>query len=167
MKTILIPTDFNTLSLQPIPALVKKFYPEEVNILLVHMMGVTDCVRELLMLSRRSSEYQHISHDFYNACNQLKAIHNGELNSLRIEFFYGNTVAVFKNFLEANDVDAILHTGGYNYKMLNKSSIHPSVLTNKCRNLLITVDQSVSIEKHVVETVKAVELENQLSEQYA
>jgi len=131
MKTLLIPTDFNLKSLNCIAGLTKRYSPEKLNIVLVHMMKITDNMQELLMLSRRSTEYQHISQDFYNTCTLLKQKHADAINNIRIEFFYGSTIAVFKNFLEANEVDTIVMLENYNYTMLNKNSIHPSVLVNR------------------------------------
>jgi hypothetical protein len=168
MKTILIPTDFNTKSLEAIPALVDKYYPEQVDVLLVHMMSVTDCVRELLMLSRRSAEYRHIPQEFYATCTELKNTYS-QLANIRIEFFYGNTVAVFKNYLENNEVDAILQDDAYEYKMLNKTSIHPSVLTSRCADLLIKVDKASPEAKkeEEVKVAEPAEVEGELAGQYA
>jgi len=131
MKTLLIPTDFNLASLNCIPGLVQRYAPEKVEVILVHMMKVTDNIGELLMLSRRSSEYRHISEDFYKACSQLKQQYADSINNIRIEFFYGSTVAVFKNFLEANEVDAIVMLENYDYRMLNKNSSEPALLANR------------------------------------
>lgn len=131
MKTLLIPTDFNVKSLNCIPSLLQQHYPQKVNIILVHMMKITDNIQELLMLSRRSAEHQHISPEFYNACALIKREHAANLNNLRMEFFYGSTLAVFKNFLEANAVDSIVMLENYNYAMLNKNSIEPALMVNR------------------------------------
>jgi hypothetical protein len=131
MKTLLIPTDFNLASLNCIPGLVQSYAPEKVEVILVHMMKVTDNIGELLMLSRRSSEYRHISEDFYKACARLKRLYAANINNIRIEFFYGSTVAVFKNFLEANEVDAIVMLEDYDYRMLNNNSTQPALLANR------------------------------------
>jgi hypothetical protein len=131
MKTLLIPTDFNVKSLNCIPGLIQQYAPQKLNIILVHMMKITDNIHELLMLSRRSAEHQHISGEFYNACALLKREHANSINNIRIEFFYGSTVAVFKNFLEANEVDSIVMLQDYPYAMLNKNSIEPAILVNR------------------------------------
>lgn len=140
MKTLLIPTDFDLKSLKCIPALAKRYYPQMVNIILVHMMKITDNMSELLMLSRRSSEYRHISSEFHNTCASLKQTEGSSINHLRIEFFYGSTVAVFKNFLEANGVDTIVVLDNYDYQMLNKNSITPALLINRSGHDLIHID---------------------------
>jgi hypothetical protein len=131
MKTLLIPTDFNPESLHCIPALTSRYANQRLNIVLVHMMSVTDNIGELLMLSRRSAEYRHISQEFYNRCAKLKQQYAGKLENIDIKFFYGNTVAAFKNFLEANEVDSIVMLENYPYQKLTKTSIDPSLLINR------------------------------------
>lgn len=140
MKTVLIPTDYRTESLQYIPQLLAKFYPEEVEVIMVHMMNITDCERELLMLSRRSAEYRHISDEFYEICFNLKDQFKSQLKNIRLEFFYGNTSAVFLNFMEANNIDAVLQIPGYEYKKLNKASINPDEMLNRCAKKITRIN---------------------------
>jgi replicative superfamily II helicase len=169
MKTVLIPTDYRTESLQYIPQLLSKFYPEEVDVVMVHMMSVTDCMRELLMLSRRSAEYKHISDDFYQTCIDLKNQYKRQLNNIRLEFFYGNTTAVLKNFIEANDIDAVLQLTGYEYRMLNKMSINPAEMLDRCKKLVKI--HTMELEKKTAalpqEVIEETVSEPLLSEQYA
>ena len=151
MKTLLIPTDFNLKSLNAIPELVESFYPNKLNIILVHMMQITDDIQELLMLSRRSAEYQHISQEFYDTCTALKQKHSNSIDKIRIEFFYGSTVAVFKNFLEANDVDEIVMLRDYEYKLLNKNSIEPSLLVPRSGKQLVYANCNQPIVREMFE----------------
>ena len=139
MKTILIPTDYRIESLKHIPGLLNKFETEEVEIIMVHMLSVTDCIRELLMLSRRSAEYKHIPSDFYAVCMQLKKDYPDQLKNIRLEFFYGNTVAVLKNFLEANEVDAVLQIDNYEYRKLEKTSINPVEMIKRLGKSMVII----------------------------
>ncbi len=169
MKTVLIPTDYRTQSLEYIPQLLAKFYPEEVEVVMVHLMSLTDCVRELLMLSRRSAEYKHISDDFYKACITLKNEHQGQLSNIRLEFFYGNTTAAFKNFIELHEIDAVLQLNGYHYVKLNKASINPAEMLNRCGKKVAKIN-TTELEKKQFETklevVKETEQEQILAEEY-
>lgn len=140
MKTLLIPTDFKLQSLNCIPKLTQQFYPHKLNIILVHTIGVTDSISELLMLSRRSAEYRHIPDAFYKACNEIKRDYKININEIRIEFFYGNTVAAFKNFLEGNEVDAIIDLKNYDYELLTEKSSDPTLLMNRSGLPVITID---------------------------
>lgn len=168
MKTVLIPTDYRTESLQYIPQLLSKLYPEKVDIVMVHMMSVTDCVRELLMLTRRSAEYKHISDEFYNGCIALKNEHQSQLHNIRLEFFYGNTASAFKNFMELHDIDMVLELSGYAYKMLNQASIDPAEMTDRCDKKIIKINAGDFDKNHVakLEVVRGTEQAKTLAEQY-
>lgn len=169
MKTVLIPTDYRTESLQYIPQLISKFYPEEVDVVMVHMMSVTDCVRELLMLSRRSAEYKFIADDFYKSCITLKNEHQGQLINIRLEFFYGNTTVSFINFIELHNIDAVLQPSGYDFKMLNKASINPTEMIDRCGKKIVKIN-TIDLEKKPVATkpviARETEQEPMLAEEY-
>jgi len=170
MKTVLIPTDYRIASLSYIPQLLSKLYPEEVEVVMVHMMGVTDCVRELLMLSRRSAEYKHITDDFYEAVIKLKQENEGQLKNIRLEFFYGNTTTVFKNFIDANDIDAVLMLEDYEYAKLNKTSIDPVEMIDRCGKKISRIYSGKLENKPAIEVqtlvVEETEDEAILTEQY-
>lgn len=165
MKTILIPTDYRVESLKHISGLLNKFETEEVEIIMVHMLSVTDCIRELLMLSRRSAEYKHIPEEFYAICMQLKNDHPHQLKNIRLEFFYGNTVAVLKNFMEANEVDAVLLINNYQYKKLEKTSNDPVELIRRCGKSVVTIQSDELEEKARPELKVAYEAEPELTEE--
>ncbi|WP_184546405.1 hypothetical protein [Mucilaginibacter sp. FT3.2] len=149
MKTLLIPTDFTQQSIQSIPALAERYYPEKINVVLVHMLKITDSISELLMLSRRSVEYRHIPDNFYIRCRDIQNKHSHLINNIAITFFYGSTVAVFNNFLEANEVDAIV-TPHDNYQLLFKNSIDPNVLIERCDIDIVTLPKTPGIPANVV-----------------
>jgi hypothetical protein len=131
MKTLLIPTDFKLESLNAVSRLVETQYPEKLNIVMVHLLGITDAMGELALLSRRSAEYRLISSDFYNTCTRLKQLHPDMIGSIDITFFYGYTMAAFRHFLEAHNVDAIVQLDDYNYELLTEKSINPNNLIQR------------------------------------
>lgn len=131
MKYLLIPTDFNLTTLNCIPALVKKFYPQKLEIILVHMVKLTDNMQDLAMLSRRSAERQHIGKEFYEAIELLKRTNPDSINDIRIEFFYGSTIAVFREWLEANHIEDIVVLEDHRYQMLSRNSIDPALMVNR------------------------------------
>ena len=151
MKTLLIPTDFTQQSIQSIPALVHQYYPEKVNVVLVHMLKITDSLSELLMLSRRSVEYRHIPDNFYTRCTELQNKHSHLINHIAINFFYGSTVAVFNNYLEANEVDAIVRPHDH-YQLLFKNSIDPKMLISKCSIKIIALPKAQSMPADILVT---------------
>ncbi|NCD70120.1 hypothetical protein [Mucilaginibacter agri] len=160
MKTLLIPTDFKLQSLNCIPQLAKQVYPHKLNVLMVHMLGITDSISELLMLSRRSAEYRHIPDAFYRACNEIRSNETNNVIDIHIEFFYGNTVAAFKNFLDANDVHAIVNLQNYDYELLTEKSIDPAVLIYRGGKPIIDADPTLPITTQVPELKEELETQN-------
>jgi len=132
MKTVLVPTDFNLESTKIIDGLTL-FQPYETfNIVFVHAFKLSDSISDMLMLSRRSKDYENISDDFYNTLDAYKKKYASQLNNISIEYFYGSTVAAFKNFIENFDVDFIAYPKDYSFKAINKFSIDPKILTARC-----------------------------------
>ncbi|WP_316743322.1 hypothetical protein [Pedobacter antarcticus] len=150
MKTIFIPTDFSLNSLDCITNLCEQNENEPLNFIFVHAFKLSDSISELLMLSRRSREYEYIPDGFYERCNQIKA-ECPQVESIRTEFFFGSTMATFRNFLEANDVTCILNPKDCSYTSLNKSSLDPFAFTSKCGLPIVSV---LTIKKLVTEQVE-------------
>jgi hypothetical protein len=128
MKNILIPSDFSIKSLDYINDLLYTYRNEQMNIVLVHVFLMSDSITELMLLSRRRKEYDFISPEFWNRCKQLEYEHWPQINSIRVECFYGSTVAVFKNFLEGQKIDEIVYPQHYQFRKLSKMSLDPARL---------------------------------------
>ncbi|KQR70614.1 hypothetical protein [Pedobacter sp. Leaf176] len=157
MKTVLIPTDFNLESLNILEALIQQ-KPEKMNIIFLHAFKLSDSITDMLMLSRRSRDYENVSDEFYSKIDQFKNKYSAQINAIGIEYFYGSTVAAFKNFLEAFDVDYIAYLKNYDFKPINKYSIDPKFLTERsgCEVLnlnILTIHSSENlIETKIQET---------------
>ena len=131
MKTVLVPTDFKLESIKIIDALIQHQKNETLNIIFVHAFKLSDSITDMLMLSRRSRDYENVSDEFYQQINQAKAKYPSQINAIGIEYFYGSTVAAFKNFIEAFDVERIAYLKEYNFTPINKYSIDPKILTER------------------------------------
>ncbi|MGV3706411.1 MAG: hypothetical protein ACO1NU_13635 [Arcticibacter sp.] len=145
MKTILIPTDFSSSAFNCIPSLCAQFKNEELNFVFIHLFKLSDSINDLLLLSRRSREYEYVSEEFYAQCEQVKA-ENKSIKSIKIEFFYGSTLSSFKNFIGANQIDHILHPADCSVSSLNKSSIDPAILIDRCSVPLLRGQKSIFVE---------------------
>lgn len=153
MKNILIPTDFSINSLDCVPSLCAQFEGQELTICFIHLFKLSDSINELLLLGRRNKEYEHVSDSFYSECEKLKKQHP-EIQSIKIDFFYGSTLGQFKNYLAANEIDSILHPADCSISKLNKTSIDPSILTDRCDTPLLRAQK---IKPAVVRKLQAEE----------
>lgn len=131
MRTILIPTDFNAHSVARTAVILGNFNNEKIRILFFHAYKLTDSISDLLMLRRRTTEYGQIPNAFHDACYQFRADHAEHIYTIGIEYFYGSTMAAFRNFLEANEVDAIFYPEDYNFLKITKYSIDPALFLKK------------------------------------
>ncbi|WP_316797991.1 hypothetical protein [Pedobacter frigidisoli] len=131
MKTILVPTDFNIESTKIVDSLVQVQPQETYTIIFLHAFKLSDSITDMLMLSRRSRDYENISDDFYQKLNNYKSKYSSQIQNIGIEYFYGSTVAAFKNFIDALEVSTIVYPKGYDFKPINKYSINPKFLTER------------------------------------
>jgi hypothetical protein len=140
MKTVLVPTDFNLESVQIIDALIQDQPHETFNIIFIHAFKISDSITDMLMLNRRSRDYENVSDEFYQLLNDYKSKYNDQLSRIGIEYFYGSTVAAFKNFIENFEVEFIGYPKNYNFKPINKFSIDPKYLTERSGCKLLVLD---------------------------
>lgn len=153
MKNVLIPTDYTLESIKIIEALIFSKKCEQINIVFVHAFKISDSITDLLMLSRRSRDYEHICDEFYEQLNLCKSKYAKEIKNIRLEYFYGNTVAAFKNFLDALEIDHIAYAKDYNFKSINKYSISPKYLTERSGCATIELDAAIHpLEEKLFET---------------
>jgi len=153
MRTILVPTDFKLESIKIIDALVQHQQNETLNIIFVHAFKLSDSITDMLMLSRRSRDYENVSDEFYQQINQAKAKYATQINTIGIEYFYGSTVAAFKNFIEAFDVDRIAYLKEYNFTPINKYSIDPKILTERAGCEVIQLNTlTVHAKENLIDT---------------
>jgi len=146
MRTILIPTDYHISALDCIPNLCMQSENEELSFIFIHVFKLSDSINELLLLSRRSREFEQISDEFYERCETLKASYP-QIKRFKMDFLYGNTLNMFKNFLEDNEVDGVLSFSNCSVSKINKSSIDPQVLIQKSGLPVINVSPIVVPQK--------------------
>jgi hypothetical protein len=164
MKTtnILIPTDFSLASLEVIPALINQNPGKKYCIVLVNFLGLSDSITELLMLSRRSRDYEHITQEFMDKCTRLSNEYKSQIECLQTEFFYGNTVAVFKNYLEAREIHQIAKLKDHAFIKLTNRSYDPETLLERSKCKLITLQPYVKpqpVKVKALDTVEQLELQ--------
>jgi len=153
MKTVLVPTDFNLESTKIIDALIQNQPNEKLNIIFLHAFKLSDSITDMLMLSRRSRDYENVSDEFYQTINQYREKFPNQVTTTGVEYFYGSTVAAFKNFIEAFDVDFIAYPKDYNFCPINKYSINPNFLTERSGCNLLELDiNNIQVAENLIET---------------
>ncbi len=157
MQTILTPTDFNTEALKAIPLVCEQLKGESLNFIFIHMFKLSDSVTDLLMLSRRSREYEQVSDVFYNGCTALKNDYQ-QISAIKVEFLYGSTLSMFKAFLEENGVNQVLDLKHCYAGKINKASIDPAILIHKSGLPVLTIKPhraEAPSEQRLMETAMA------------
>ncbi len=131
MKTILIPTNYQAASLSNVRDVCDLLKDDELKLVFVHMFKLSDSIGEMLMLSRRSREYENVSDEFYKGCVELRNQYDC-VKAIKIDFLYGSTMSIFRTFLEDNEIDMVLDAQCCTYSQIHKSSIDPAVLVQRC-----------------------------------
>jgi len=153
MKTVLVPTDFNVESLKIIDSLVLTNKPQDVGIIFMHAFKLSDSITDMLMLSRRSRDYENISDEFYTQIELYKQKYPNHIKFIGIEYFYGTSVAAFKNFIEGRNADCIAYPKAYNFTAINKYSIDPITLIKRCGCEVFELDiNEFSNNENLIET---------------
>ena len=152
MKTVLVPTDFSLESAKIVDALVQN-ESESLKIIFLHAFKLSDSITDMLMLSRRSRDYQNVSDEFYVQLDHYKSKYAARVNTIGIEYFYGSTVAAFKNFIEAQEATCIAYPEDYDFKPINRFSINPKLLTERsgCEVIELSI-ANIHPEENLIDT---------------
>lgn len=146
MQTILIPTDFNCTSVNCITSLCNQLPEQELNFIFIHMFKLSDRIGDLLMLSRRNKEYKYVSQEFYDQCELMKQNHP-QIKAIKIEFFYGSTVGMFRDYLENAGVNQILDPSNCSTGKLNNNSADPGLLVQRAGFPIIHISTNQPVTK--------------------
>ncbi len=132
IKKILVPTDFTGKSIDILTDYLLSNPTTKVNVTFFCGIKLSDSITDLLLLSRRTKEIEIVPKSFKNCCKCILEEFN-MVENLRIEFFYGHTMALFRNFLDANRIDEIVYDPKLVLEKLNKSSLDLIDIINKCK----------------------------------
>lgn len=156
MRNVLVPTDFSTASLQLAEKAAQSVKGTPVNIVLFHAFEIPFFATDVFRLPVKPPYQELLTEDFRNACKQLKLQYPTLIRSINFKHMYGDTVAVFRNFVDANDIDAIFFPDYYVFTKVHSSSVNPAPLFKKA---------GVPIIKAAVQQKKFVEINADLVKQ--
>ncbi|GGH23067.1 hypothetical protein ACN9ML_02850 [Dyadobacter endophyticus] len=138
MKTVVIPTDFTNEGIQIAEGIVRDIR-DEVRVIFTHLFHVADDIQDLLFSTYREKEYELIPEEFWQECQMLKETYL-EISSIKIDFFYGNKLALLKNFLEYYETDFIAYSEQYGIPKLTRSSLDALPVLKKTGYTMINAD---------------------------
>ncbi|WP_210487664.1 hypothetical protein [Rufibacter aurantiacus] len=143
MIHVLIPSNFKADSLHCLSELTETFPGLPLKVIYFHAFGLSSSITELLMLSRRSKEEELICSHFTRLCRQVQQ-EEGLVQAIEHTWFYGTTMAAFRNFLKANEISFIAVPANFRHQALGKLSQDPSPFLEKCGLPVISVAPRVS-----------------------
>lgn len=123
MKNLLIPTDFTPSSVQ-LAAKAVKALNEKANIVFFHAFQMPYYYNDLL--TEEAPYIQLMDDTLRQACKNLKDQYPELTGSITFKFMRGDTNALFRNFIDANNIDMIVCPKDYHYKKVHKDSINPT-----------------------------------------
>ena len=136
MKTILIPTDFTSASLQLIEESILFLQPVPVNILLFHAFEMPTSMQDITGFDNKP-HLQVMNEPFRKGCKRIKAKYPLNVYNILFRHMYGNTVSVFKHYLRFNKVDGIVYPESCILQAVHHRSVHPGKMIKKSRYPII------------------------------
>lgn len=138
MRNVLIPTDFSIESLRLAEQALEALDDQTMTITLFHAFDISGFAPDMLGSSRRLP-YGHLLTDAFRiACKRLKENYPQVLQGIHIRHMYGNNNAVFRNFIDAHDIDMIVCPDNYVFTTVTPQSINPIYLFEKSGTPLLS-----------------------------
>ena len=131
MTNILVPTDFTPASLKLAENALNSGNYGKCNLVLFHAFEMPSSPFDLLGAYHRDPSSELMTENFRQACKQLKDDYAKQVNKILVRSMAGNTRAVFRNFVEANDIDLIYCPEDYSFQAVHPRSIDPCYLFRK------------------------------------
>jgi hypothetical protein len=131
MTNILIPTDFTANSLKQAEGVLRNESCPKCNIVLFHAFEMPEPFDMLYKLYRDPS-LEFLTESFRQSCKQIKDENPDKIGKIIVRCLKGSTRAIFRNFIEANDIDLIYCPEDYVFTRIHEQSIDPLPLFKKC-----------------------------------
>jgi len=131
MTNILIPTDFTASSLQLAVQAIQSLDARNANIILFHAFEMPSSEFELLAPHRQKPYAGLFTDTFRQECKQLKDQYPKAIQKICFKCMEGSGAGLFRNFIDANEIDLIYCPDHYQYKPIHKLSVDPRPLFKK------------------------------------
>ncbi|MFT3980468.1 MAG: hypothetical protein QM687_08365 [Ferruginibacter sp.] len=150
MTNILVPTDFSAASVKMAEQALQAVNVRSANIIFFHLFELPYSEFELLNPVRKKPYADAINDGFRQSCKQLKDQHPKTIQKICFKFLEGNSAPLFRNFVDANEIDFIYCPDHYVFKQIDPLSADPLPVFKKSG---IKVIREEAIAQPVTETV--------------
>lgn len=132
MRNVLVPTDFSTASFDLVEKTIHTMGEQVLNITMFHAFQIPFFVSDLVR-NQHQPYHDLLTDAFRNKCKQIKQQYPRQLHSISFRHLYGNTPAVFRHFVDANDIDLIVYPEPFEFIQVHKDSVNPDRMFRKSR----------------------------------
>jgi hypothetical protein len=147
--TILIPTDFNISSLEPLKALLQFQNEDAIHVLLIHGIYQSNSISDLLFFDQCDLKIELAGKEFLSKLTDLEKVLGSKVASIQIVFFSGFTQSSFDQFIETNKVDRIIipYELAFDWSHKKSMDILPFLHKSKIKKQLIAWDNNQYSDK--------------------
>ncbi len=138
MRNVLIPTDFSIESLNLVERAVAALDDQTANIILFHAFDMNINAPDRLGNGTRVPYAHLLTDEFRNACKRIKTSNARVVQNIHVRHLYGSTVPLFRNFIDANDIDMIVCPDHFVFNPVTAQSVNPVKLFKKSGIPVIT-----------------------------
>ncbi|OQP67266.1 hypothetical protein A3860_02610 [Niastella vici] len=163
MRNVLVHTDFSAASFDLVEKAIHTMGEQVLNITLFHAFQMPFFVNDLIR-NQRKPYHDLLTDAFRNNCKQIKQQYPRQVNSIVFRHLYGNTPAVFRHFVDANDIDLIVYPELYEFVQVHPDSVNPDTMFKKSRvpllrqfkskRRVITIPEIRAVEEEAVALLK-------------
>jgi len=164
MRNVLVPTDFSTASFDLVEKTIQTMGEQVVNITLFHAFQIPFFVSDLIR-NQRHPYHDFLTDTFRNNCKQIKQQFPKQVSSINFRHLYGNTPAVFRHFVDANDIDLIVYPEQYEFIQIHPDSVNPDRMFKKSnvpllrqfkakQRRIVTIPEIRAVEEEAVAVLK-------------
>jgi hypothetical protein len=163
MRNVLVHTDFSSASFDLVEKAIHTMGEQVLNITLFHAFQMPFFVSDLIK-NQRQPYHDLLTDAFRNNCKQIKQKYPRQVQSVVFRHLYGNTPAVFRHFVDANDIDLIVYPDQYEFIQVHPDSVNPDSMFKKSRvpllrqfkskRRVVTIPEIKAVEEEAIALLK-------------
>ena len=112
MMKLIVPTDFTVKSLQAVRAAMQVFPDEQLQIVLLHLMRISNDPLELMMQPRERPYLRLFTETYRNEVEHIRRHSDGQIDSIYTDFLYMGIDRLLHDYVERHNIDAVVLAKG-------------------------------------------------------